>query len=471
MPTTKLDSQLNVGACRSMRHRLKPFFVLISVLWVVLIWGGYNTGIYVLLAPGFPSSKLQLFQGIRAFFPLLAAWIALLVILVKGSLKTHALAGPLGLLGFFAAVGLISSGLISRYPLQALYWGAMYMSVVIVLVAVCSNAEALSTLSRLMTLNWVIDIGILIGLLAAIPSFGGAAVARTQGSPLGVIAYNGNFAAHGTILGMASTRNTGFARYAAVAGLVALARLWQGKKWNKVVWLGVLSIALYVLVLAQGRTETVSFLAGSLVILMLRKQRRVALMGFGVLGVVLLALVGFFHSLWIFGTRNEGFDPTLSGRTGQWMEGLAAVRHSPWVGLGFQADRFYLHGTQLENALFQALIQAGVLGTLAYVAAYGLAWFLVIRLYISHDSSKLPDEIPGILMFFTVMSVTESIAFYSADWLLIAPVLAYIQVFAWQHKTLRAKFADARLAPSNLAHPAYAMRQRNTTRASNLRPN
>jgi O-antigen ligase len=468
LPTTKPDPQPGAGHNLAGPSRLKPFAILSLVLWV-LLWGGYNTGIGLVLSPGFPATRMQLVHGIRAFFPLLAAWVALLVILARGGVKTHAVAGPLGLLGFFAAVGLISSGLLSRAPTRALYWAAMYESVVIVLVAVCSNSEALSTLSRLMALNWIIDIVILVGLLAAIPSFGGAALAPTKGSPLGVMAYNGAVGSHGAILGMASTRNTGFARYAGVAGLLGLTRLWQGRKWNRVVWMGVLAVALYCLVLAQARTETLSFLAGSLVILMLRKRRRVVLLGAGVLGVILLALVGFFQGIWSFGTRKGGFDPTLTGRTGQWMQGLAVVQHSLWVGYGFQADRYYLHGIQLENAVFHALIQTGVLGTLAYVAAYVLAWFLVIRLYISPHSSTLPDEIPGVLMFFTVMSVTESIAYYSADWLLLAPVLAYVQVFAWQQKALRAKRADARPAAFRYAHPAYAVGQRNVAGASNLR--
>jgi len=278
------------------------------------------------------------------------------------------------------------------------------------------------------------------------------------------MAYNGHVGSKGVILGMASTRNTGFARYAGVAGLVGLARLGEGKKLNKIVWLGVLVTALLVLVMAQARTETISFLAGSLIVLMLRKRRRVALLGVGTLGAILLGLEGFFNNLWDFGTRNGGFDPTLTGRTGQWMEGLAVVRQSPWVGLGFQADRYYLHGIQIENAVFHALIQTGVLGTLAYVAAYALAWVLLIRLYVSRFSGSLPDEIPGILMFFTVFSVTESIAYYSAAFLLLAPVLAYIQVVAWQRKGLEAKAISARAAASNFAHPALAMRRRDISR-------
>lgn len=452
----KINNQnFNISHFSAPRARLRPF-ALLSVLLLLLLWGGYNTGIYVVLSPGFPTNTMELVHGVRAFFPLLAAWIAVLVILARGTLKTQALAGPLGLLGFFAAVGIVSSGLISKAPLSALYWVAMYEAVVVVLVAVCTYSDALDFLARLITLNWVIDIVILIGLLAAIPSFGGAALASTSGSPLGVMAYNGAVGSHGTILGMASTRNTGFARYAGVAAVVALARLWHGKKWNKLIWAGVMLLSLYALVLAQARTETLSFLAGSMVILLLRKRRRVALLGMGVLGVTLLILVGFFQNLWSFGTRNHSFDPTLTGRTGQWMQGVAVFWRSPWVGLGFQADRYYLHGIQLENAFFHALIQTGILGTLAYVAAYALTWFLTARLYLSPCSGKLPDEIPGILAFFTIFSITESIAYYSAAFLLLAPVLAYIQVAAWQEGVLKGKQSYARGSVAHMGRRAFA---------------
>jgi len=459
----KPDSQFGAYRNPAPRSRLKPVVLLGLVLWF-LLWTGYNTGIYVVLAPDFPATHMQLVHGIRAFFPIVAGWLALLVILARSGIKTQAVAGPLGLLGLFAAVGMVSSALLSRAALEAFYWAAMYESIVVVLVAICSDPDAMESLSQVMKLNWAVDIIIMLGLLAAIPSFGGAALVHTHGSPLGVMAYNGNVGAHGTIAGMASTRNTGFARYAGVAGVVALARLWQGKKLNRVLWSGILAISLVVLLMAQARTETISFFAGAMIVLMLRKRRRIALLGMGTLGAILLALEGFFRGLWDFGTRNGHFDPTLTGRSGQWMQGLEAVRQSPWVGLGFQADRYYLHGIQIENAVFHALIQTGILGTLAYVAAYALAWILLIRLYMSRSSTTLPDEIPGILMFFTVFSVTESIAYYSAAFLLLAPVLAYIQVAAWQRKGLEAKAISARAAASNFAHPALAMRRRDISR-------
>ena len=399
----------------------------------LLLWSGYNTGIYVVQAANFPANWLQLVHGVRAFFPLLAGWLALVVLLRKKGVRIGAVAGPLGLCGLFAGVGMISSVFISKFPLNAFYWACMYGAVVVVLVAVCSNEEALTSLARVIETNWMVAIFFLLALLLALPFLGRDALTATTESPLGVIAYNGLIANHQTILGMSSTRNTGLARYAAVAGLVALGRLMKNRTWTRIFWVSILTVGLYALVLAQARTETIGFLAGAPVILCLRKSRRAILLGVGSLAVGLLWVIGFFQKLWEFGTRGQGFNPTLTGRTIQWMEGLAATKQSPWIGLGFQADRYYLHGIQLEDALFHALIQAGVLGTLAFVSAFVLAWFLLVKLYASPQSGRLPDEIPGILAFFTVMSVTESTAFYGANWLLVAPVLAYIQVLAWQH--------------------------------------
>jgi exopolysaccharide production protein ExoQ len=438
------------------RSSLRPAALLSMLLWAML-WGGYDTGINLILSPGFPASNLELVHGLRALLPLVAAWLGLLLALPKGGFKPRTIAGPLGLLGLFACTGMLSSGLFSVDPLRALYWAAMYGSVIVVAMAVASNADAASCVAHVMTLNWLIAIGILVGLLLAIPSFGGAALLPTHGSPFGVMAYSGDVAAHGELLGMASTRSTGLGRYAAVAGLVALAKLCQNRKW-KPVWLSVLLVALFALVLSQARTETLGFIAGGLVILALRKRRRVMLFGVGALFALLLGLTGFFHDLWTFGTRGQGFDPTLTGRTLVWEQGLEVVRNSPWVGLGFQADRYYMNGQHAHDAVLHALMQAGALGTIAYVAAYGLTWVLVVRLYRSRQSGNLPDEIPGILAFFTIMSITESTAYYSANWLFIAPVLAYIQVMAWPRKAVRLHLPSPTLSTDPVEYPGLALR-------------
>ena len=429
-------------------------------LWL-MIWGGYNTIIEHVLSPGFPANKLDLIQGMRVFLPVIAGWIAMLILLSGRSLKTQAVAGPLGLLGFYTLAGTISSIFLSPLPLDALCWTFEFGAVILVLIVVLNDRDAPQTLSRLMTLNWIIAICLMVAILAAVPFLGGAPIAPTQGSPLGIIVYHGGITANGSLLEMPTSRNTGLARYAGVAGLVALARLFNPVKPGmraRIAWTAILLFSLFTLVLAQARTETLSFVAGVALILFLRKRRRVVMIGFGTLGAVLLGLVGFFNAAWSFGTREHGFDPTLTGRTYIWAQAMKVIKKSPWLGFGFRSDRYLVHA-DMQNSFLHALIQAGVLGGIAYVAAFGVAWYLVIRLYSSGRARVLLDEVPAILMFFTVMSITETAAWYTADWLLLAPAFAYIQLFAWQQKMASARTPVARWKPARLGTPAFGMQR------------
>jgi O-antigen ligase len=434
----RFESQIGRIQQASARPAWKPAIVVSLILWF-MIWGGYNTIIEHVLSPGFPANGLDLLQGMRVFLPVLAGWVAILILLSGRSLKTQAVAGPLGLLGFYTMAGIISSIFLSPFPPDALCWAFEFGAVILVLMVVLNNQDAPQTLSRLMTFNWIIAICLLVAILAAIPFLGSAAISPTQGSPLGIIVYHGGVQANGSLLGMPTSRNTGLARYAGVAGVVALARLLKPVKPGKrvrIAWAAVLLLSLVTLVLAQARTETLSFVAGAALIMTLRKRRRVVLIGFGSLGAVLLGLVGFFNAAWSFGTRQQGFDPTLTGRTNIWAAAMKVIGQSPWLGFGFRADRYLVHA-DMQNSFLHALIQAGVLGAIAYVAAFGMAWYLVIRLYLSPQSGDLFDEVPAILMFFTVMSITETAAWYTADWLLLAPAFAYIQLFAWQGPVIR----------------------------------
>lgn len=460
------DSQIGMSHSTGAAPRVTPRAILILVQWF-LIWGGYNITIGHVLSPGFPANRLDLVQGMRVFLPLLSGWTALLVILARRGLKTQAVAGPLGLLAFFTVIGIVSSMFLSPYPIRAVCWGCEFGAVIIVLMVVLSDSDAPRIISRLITFNWIIDICLMVAIIAAIPFLGAAAVGTTQGSPLGVIVYHGGATANSSMLGMATSRNTGLARYAGVAGLVALARILQGNRWTKFVWMGILLVALYALVLAQARTETLSFVAGVLIVLMLRKHRRVVVIGAGVLGTLLMGLVGFFQAAWNFGTRAQGFDPTLTGRTHIWGQALQVIWRSPWVGFGFRADRYFVH-QDMQNSFLHAWIEAGTLGAIAYTAAFALAWYLIKRLYTSRRSNSLSDEIPGILMFFTVMSITETAAWYSANWLLLGPALAYIQVFAWQEKVQRARSSYASRSQNPFHNPTMALPHVHATKKQDI---
>jgi O-antigen ligase len=111
---------------------------------------------------------------------------------------------------------------------------------------------------------------------------------------------------------------------------------------------------------------------------------------------------------------------------------------------GFQADRLLL-GTHMYNALLRAFIQTGLVGTVPFVAALIWAWVLQIKAF--RNRAQLPVaqrhlviQVAGVLAFLSLRAIPESTgAFFGVDWLLLAPLLLYLQVVNQsRYKSLRA---------------------------------
>jgi O-antigen ligase len=122
----------------------------------------------------------------------------------------------------------------------------------------------------------------------------------------------------------------------------------------------------------------------------------------------------------------------FSGRTQVWKKGLGLTMDSPILGYGFQADR-YLLNTHAHNSVVQSLLQTGILGTVPFIAGLLLAWILLLRAYLnrfmfSKDQKSLFIQVGGMVAFLAVRSVAESTgAFFGVDWLLLGPILLYLQ--------------------------------------------
>ena len=416
----------------------------VGFLWLML-WGGYNTSFERLLEPGFPRNALDLLHGLRALLPMLAGWLAILTLLARGALPRRAYAGPLGQFGLYALIGMLSSLLMSREPLTALYWGVQYASVILVLWVSLSEDDPLSRVARLIKLNWIIVVLLATAILSAI--WFDPDVKLQPGGLLLVQPPGGGASPSAQLFGMDTTRSTGAGRYAAIAGLAAFARLWQGTARSRIIWAFVLLFSVYGIVLLQARTALLAFLAGAFLLLWLRRSLRpLFLAGVPVAGL-LLALTGSYQAFWLYLTRGVPFNPTLTGRTVTWQAGWALFQESPWLGLGFHADRIFLGGQHMHNALLHALVQTGVLGTIPYVAAIVGAWILVVRFYVIRSPKgvlPMPIEIPAVLAFFTISSITEStFAFFGTPWLLSAPLRAFVQVLAWQSRRSRSAIGVA----------------------------
>jgi hypothetical protein len=418
-------------------------------LWA-LLWLGYNTGLQNVLDPRFPASATQLIHGLRAFFPMLGGWFALLMIFARSNRLLPWIMGPLGLMLLFAVTGLASSAALSIDPSDALYFGANNLAIVLILLAIVLVENPLPDLRKVLEFTWIVGTILTLAILGAVPILGSQVIMQTESSPLGVRAYTGT----GTILGMPSTRTTGFARYAAISTLVAFAGLMRnGKLAVRIMWGTVFAASLYALVLANGRTETLAFIASVLVLMVVQKSKRIFFLLVGAGSAVLLGFTGFYRGFFLYITRTGQLDLTMTGRTSIWEAGWRLFWKSPWVGLGFEADRYFGAG-HMHNAFLHVLVESGFLGGGAMLIGLAIVWFYLIKYFFFQqpsDKSLIPPEIPAIFLFVTISSTTEStFAYFSAAWLLSAPVVAYVMALHRYMRRVSLKAAQERALRARL---------------------
>jgi len=90
----------------------------------------------------------------------------------------------------------------------------------------------------------------------------------------------------------------------------------------------------------------------------------------------------------------------------------------------------------MHNSIMQSLIQAGILGMIAFVIAIALGWFQVIKI-----SQNLNQLLPihkhlaiqsiSVLGFFSLRSFPESTgAFFGVDLLILCTILLFIHVLS-----------------------------------------
>ena len=437
---------------------------------------------------GHPSSKYNLLQGLRATLPLVAAFLAVIIIVIKMSRQppgSALLLGPLGLAAVYGLVGVIASTL-SPSGFVSIYWSVSYLSVPLVLWAIVWRPNAFDWVGRVISLNWFI----LIFASAAAFAFG--LIYLNLG---GFLLEPSRWLDCSSQLWYTKTshfiRDTGVGRYAALTGIIALSRLWH-PRWRSL-W-GLIFLASMILLLFSGaRTAMVGFGVAAPVIVLLSGGRRAAL-GILVVGVALTPV------FWATGIHNDFIDncifrrasvvvpssqaptelnpasaaapselnpasaaapsepnpadpdPTepdgvdipligvvpekffnFSGRTKVWRQGLDLFTESPLLGYGFHADRLLL-GTHAHNSLIHSLLQTGLAGTIPFVAGLLLAWALLIRaglnlVQFSQDHKLQFIQVAGVLAFLSIRSIYESTgAFFGVDWLLLGPILLYLQV-------------------------------------------
>ena len=448
----------------------------VLLLWLML-WGSLNA---------FPTqmfddfghlngSLLQVIHGIRSLFWVPAGLLAGWTLLAARRSPAGVVTGPVGLMMAYGLVGLLSSVLLSPNLVTAAYWGGAHLSVCIVLIASLASRDCVNNTRRLVLANWLIVAATVFVLSALVRSFFRETGFSMTGDVMPLYGMTWKVRA---MAGMPMVLAGGAARYIAVFGIVALSRLLYGNANTLrflasgfVIVLSVLGLYAY-----HSRGAIGAFLAAAGVLVLIRAGRQISVTA--PLGVVLLATLvwtsGIHQSLYRYALRGQ--DPkvfwSLGGRAGTWEEGLELVQRSPFLGLGFHADRLalvrqrargshYDMGQHMHNAWLHALIQTGIIGASFFVGAFLSAWVLLWRLL--REKERLPDrhkrvllDTAGVLTFLTVRSISESTgAFFGVDWLLLGPLFAYLQILGQRR---RVPVAQVPLAyrPHYVARPFYA---------------
>ena len=450
--------------------------LLLSLALWLLIWAGYNT---------YPrldfSSPVNFFQGIRAFCPILAGFLVLILLLKENSFSLRILKTPLGFLFLYTFFGIVASICLSLKPFLALYWGFSYLSVLLVLY--WSLIYFKSQTSFFLDLNYLFALFITIALFCFFLRQPGALQFFIEGNFWQGRPFEGLFglqAAQET-LGMVGTRPTGFGRYAGVVALFSLAKLLEKKKKIQFGWLFLFTLSYFLLIFSQGKTEIFGFILASFFIFLLKSQSKFDVFSWSFLTLSQLVLVGIllFYLPYFYGPQLQRmvdsgpkiavsnklpstsqpplstFEPTpslpeptspspnvplkekispaftLGGRIkGIWPQDFRFFLKSPLIGWGFNADWIFPQAGHAHNAILQALIQTGILGTIFFSLAFLESAYLLFKFLKKSNNLKEKETLIKILalfIFFAVRSITQSTgAFFGADFIFLAPALAYL---------------------------------------------
>jgi uncharacterized membrane protein len=102
----------------------------------------------------------------------------------------------------------------------------------------------------------------------------------------------------------------------------------------------------------------------------------------------------------------------------------------------------------MHNAFLHVLVQSGFVGGLAIIIGFAIVWYYTIQHFFINqpaDKSLIPAEIPAVLLFTTISSITEStFAYFSAAWLLCAPIVPYVMALHRRMQTMSRKAAQER---------------------------
>jgi O-antigen ligase len=394
---------------------------------------GINTGPENIDLDFIEGSWTGFFNGVRAAFPLavLALWPIHLLLMRRGAIRRATL--PEGLWIFYGLVCIVSSSYVQPW-FDFAYWGLAWLAASAATEIYMQEArDLLKRAVALNRLNWLLCSAVLItvvwigrGALLADTSMGVSGYGVTSRMPM--------------VAGMAMVRATGIARLAAVPAMVAFPSFWCSRGFRRVLWAAVFAPSAYLVWVMQSRGSLASFAfaLGFMMILLGGPARRTGIvLAFFLLTVCMLGLVPreTVHHLYLYATRGAQAEQleSMSGRTLIFSEAWRLIKEAPLIGYGPQADRRVLTIVgNAQNGVLYALLCAGFLGGLGYIAGLFVSWLMLFRIARVRDALAPTDrivfvQVAGMMAFFTMRSYPENgAALFSVDLLVQLPALVYI---------------------------------------------
>jgi O-antigen ligase len=393
----------------------------VAVCLCACLWLNLNTGFWQIQA-GPTLDEWQL--CIRAILPFFVLPIALLA-LQHGpyELRLPSLS-PSRLLFVYGLVAAAAS-FFSPEPLWALYWGIAFLATLSAAWTFTCCRDPLTSSRYALQLTWAVTFVVTLVIVYLARSIVFASGAPSEWEVLDTLG--------------SQSRSSGVARWAAVPGLVCLLKAFHTQRRLLIAFFTAGAVgAFYVVYLMQSRGAVFGSLAalafGLIVASRLRKYALPFLIFAGALLLVTdpaRTFTGRVDRYLHRGQSQEEFR-TLTGRTRAYENGLKAFREAPVLGRGNWADRLII-GEHVHNSYLQALLNAGVVGFVPYLASWIAGWVLFFRI-VKKQNLLRPEhraalvEAGTVMMFFTVRSVPETTtASYAVDLLVMAAVYVYLE--------------------------------------------
>lgn len=399
-----------------------PAWALVG-LWS-LLWLSLNSG--PIQAP--PGSTEEAWYLVRSIAPVLSLVFGILLVYRQQKRRISRGTPGLWLLLAYALVGLLGTFLASPNVYVGVHWGILFASAILVTWILHDHPPGTHRLQQLNHVNYVFVAG-----LAALFSY----LAITE---LGLL----DLLLHGNLERLYETRpvlisdeflitSNGVGRFVALLALISLSRGLAAGARRRWPWLLVVTICIVLLTYTISRTSILAFAVATLVVVWIHQGSKRLLY---LLTALLLVSAPLAPRLISYFERGQTADIILSfgNRAPVWSQALDQISGSPVIGFGFHADRLLLQGEHIHNAWIHALLQAGILGFILFVAAWAITWRFLFGLGLLRRFKGRPRsqrlvlaELAAFLVFFTVRTLTESSgAFFGVDLILLLPVFALI---------------------------------------------